>query len=81
MRLRAVLLTLLMTSSVAHADLVTRALDEAGTAGGAQPAQSVENNLLSWAGPVRQTTLPDLLTVAVRLAPALQTAKLDIEIA
>src|SRR6185503_17402708 len=28
-----------------------------------------------------QTSLPDLLQVAVRLAPALQTAKLDIEIA
>src|SRR6266536_3606699 len=61
MRFRAVLFALVMTSGVAHADLVTRALDQAG--------------------PVRQTSLPDLLQVAVRLAPALQTAKLDIEIA
>ena len=80
MRLRAVLFTLLLTSGVAHADLVTRALDES-TTGGAPPAASVDNNLLSCAGPVRQTSLPDLLQVAVRLSPALQTAKLDIEIA
>jgi outer membrane protein TolC len=84
MRFRTVLFTLVMTSSVAHADLVARAFDEAGTGGSApagQPAASVENNLLSWAGPVRQTSLPDLLQVAVRQSPSLQTAKLDIEIA
>jgi outer membrane protein TolC len=69
-----------MTSGVAQADLVTRALDEAGT-GGANAAPSVDNNLLAWAGPVRQTSLPDLLQLAVRLAPALQNAKLDIAIA
>ena len=78
MRFRAVLFSLLLTSGVAHADLVTRALDEAAP-GSAKP--SVDNNLLSWAGPVRQTSLPELLQISVRLAPALQTAKLDIAIA
>ena len=80
MRFRALLFTLVMTSGVAHADLVTRALDQAGSPGGATTA-SVENNLLTWAGPVRQTSLPELLKVAVRQAPALETAKLDIAIA
>ena len=81
MRLRAVLFTLLLGSGVAHADLLTRALDDAAAKNGGSSAPSVENNLLSWAGPVRATSLPDLLQVAVRLAPSLQTAKLDIEIA
>jgi outer membrane protein TolC len=78
MRIRALLFTLVMTSGVAHADLVTRALDQAG---GGPATASVENNLLSWAGPVKQTSLPDLLQIAVRQSPALQTAKLDIAIA
>jgi len=80
MRLRAVLFTLVMTSGVAQADLVMRALDQAAPSGGAAAA-SVDNNLLSWSGEVRQTSLPELLQVAVRTAPALQNAKLDIEIA
>jgi outer membrane protein TolC len=80
MRLRGVLFSLLVTSGVAHADLVTRALDEAGSASGA-PTPSVDNNLLTWSGPLRQTSLPDLLQVAVRQSPALQTAQLDIAIA
>ncbi len=79
MRLRAVLFMLLATSSVAHADLLARALDE--TPAGGAPAASAPNNLISWSGPVRQTSLPDLLQIAVRLAPALQTAKLDVAIA
>jgi outer membrane protein TolC len=69
-----------MTSGVAHADLVTRALDESGAAAGAA-GPTVENDLLSWAGPIRQTSLPELLQIAVRQAPALASAKLDIEIA
>jgi outer membrane protein len=78
MRFRALLLPLVMMSGVAHADLVTRALDQAGAG---PTTASVDNNLLSWAGPAKQTSLPDLLQIAVRQAPALQTAKLDIEIA
>ncbi len=81
MRLRTVLFTLLVATPVAHAEIVTRALDEAGSAAGGAAAPSVDNDLLSWAGPVKQTSLPDLLQIAVRQAPALATAKLDIEIA
>jgi outer membrane protein len=80
LRLRAVLFSLVVTTGVAHADLVTRALDQA-TPPGAAPAASVDNNLLAWAGPVRQTALPDLLQIAIRTSPALQNAKLDIAIA
>lgn len=78
MRFRAFLFTLAVGSGVAHADLTTRALDQAGPG---PTTATVDNNLLSWSGPVRQTSLPELLQVAVRLAPTLQTAKLDIAIA
>jgi outer membrane protein TolC len=86
MRLRAVLFTLLVTSGVAQADLLTRALAQAGGGGGGSggsgsAAPSPDDNLLAWAGPVQQTSLPDLLQIAVRQAPALLTAKLDISIA
>ncbi|NVB79645.1 MAG: TolC family protein [Kofleriaceae bacterium] len=69
-------LLVLLAGGAARADLTTRALDAAD--GGGSPPQTA---LISWAGTVKQTTLPDLLQVAVRTAPALQTAKLDIEIA
>ncbi len=85
MRLRVVLFSLLVTSGVAQADLLTRALGQPGGGGGggsgAAATPSVDDNLLSWSGPARQTSLPDLLQIAVRQAPALQTAKLDIAIA
>jgi len=84
MRFRAVLFAFLLTGGVAQADLVSRALDQAapGAGSAAAPAPpAVENNLLSWSGPVRETSLPELLQVAVRLSPALATAKLDIAIA
>ena len=79
MRFAAVVLSLVMSTTVAHADLMARAL--AQPTGGAAIAAPVENNLLTWAGPMKQTSLPELLQVAVRAAPALQSAKLDIEIA
>ncbi len=87
MRLRAVLFMLLVTSGVARADLVTRALDQAaggaggGGTGGGSAAPSADNDLIAWSGPMQQTSLPELLQVAIRQAPALQTAKLDIAIA
>ena len=74
MRFRAVLFAFLLTGGVAQADLVSRALDQAapGAGSAAAPAPpAVEDNLLSWSGPVRETSLPDLLQVAVRLSPAL----------
>lgn len=84
MRFRAVLFAFLLTGGVAQADLVSRALDQAAPGAGSATAPAppaVENNLLSWSGPVRETSLPELLQVAVRLSPALATAKLDIAIA
>ena len=69
-------LLVLLGGSAARADLTRRAL--AAADGGGSPPQTT---LISWAGTVKQTTLPDLLQVAVRTAPALQSAKLDIEIA
>ena len=79
MRFRALLLSLVTTTGLAHA--------QAGpsSSGGAQPpapaSSSVENDLLTWSGPVQQTSLPELLQVAVRVAPALLSAKLDVAIA
>jgi outer membrane protein TolC len=59
----------------ARADLLARAIDQAG---GAAPAT---DTLLAWAGPARPTSLPELLQIAIREAPALQSARIDIEIA
>ncbi|HUS30052.1 MAG TPA: TolC family protein [Kofleriaceae bacterium] len=69
--------SLVALTHVAHADLTSRALSAADEAGGS----SAQNSLLTWAGTPKQTSLPDLLQVAVRSSPALQNAKLDIEIA
>jgi len=79
--MRFVLLLLITWTAVARADLMARALDQPGSGGAQQQAPAVDNNLLTWAGPMRQISLPELLQIAVRAAPALQSAKLDIEIA
>src|SRR5262247_3322050 len=85
MRFRVLLTSLLLLPSVARADLTTRALDQAQSGGSAPtpPAQlaGVDNDLTTWAGTPQPTSLPELLQAAVRLAPALASAKLDIEIA
>lgn len=47
--------------------------------GSVPPAQSTD--LTGWAGSPRNTSLPELLQVAVRQSPALQNAKIDIAIA
>jgi outer membrane protein len=66
---------------VARADLLTRAVAAAAgdDAGGGAPVQPAD--LTAWAGPARATNLPELLQTAVRQAPALQTARIDIAIA
>jgi outer membrane protein TolC len=68
-------------SSHAQADVVGRMLavadDQPG--GTSPPAQSPD--LTAWAGEARPTTLPELLQISLRQAPALQSAKLDIAIA
>jgi outer membrane protein len=78
MRLRTLLLSFALTTSsvtVARADLLAQAVDAA------QAAPPPRNTLLSWAGSARQTSLPELLEVAIRQSPALASAKLDVAIA
>jgi len=70
----------------ARADLITRVFDQATPGGGtAKPGSttsaSVENDLSAWAGEAKPITLGALLQVAVRQAPALANARLDIAIA
>ena len=83
---RLVGLVIVLAASTTHADLLPRALlqpvDPTGTAPAppAPPPPTVDD-LASWAGPSRATTLPELLTLAVRQAPALQSARIDIAIA
>lgn len=77
---RALVLALIALPLEARADVLTRMLAAADdAAGGSAPAQPP--NLTEWAGPARATTLPELLQLAVRQAPALATARIDIAIA
>ncbi|HEX2688970.1 MAG TPA: TolC family protein [Kofleriaceae bacterium] len=74
-----------MASSRAKADVLGRALaavaavDDQPGGGTSPPPQPAD--LTAWAGEARATTLPELLQIAVRQAPNLQSAKLDIAIA
>jgi outer membrane protein len=70
-----------MASAPAKADVLGRALALADEQPGGTPPPQQPADLTAWAGDARATTLPDLLQVAVRQAPSLQTAKLDIAIA
>jgi outer membrane protein len=76
-----VVLAALLAPVGAEADLVWK-LAQDGTAP-AQPAAPPTNpdDLSTWAGPARQTSLPDLLKHAIKNAPSLASAKLDIAIA
>ena len=74
-RLLPVLFALLgavSAASPAHADVLRRALAIADQqpGGTSPPAQSAD--LTAWAGEARATTLPELLQITVRQAPALQ---------
>lgn len=72
----------LVLPSVARADLFARAIDDAGGGGGSASASSADNDdLIRWAGEPRATALPELLQLAIRQAPALQSAKIDIAVA
>jgi outer membrane protein TolC len=80
--LRVVVASLVVLAPVhANADLFTRMMSKApeDAGGTAPPVQS--DDLSSWAGPARVITLPELLQLAVRQAPSLASAKLDIAIA
>jgi len=63
----------------ASADVLRRAFPDDDTGGGTPPAQP--DDLTAWAGPARAITLPELLGLAVRQAPNLASAKIDIAIA
>jgi len=79
---------ILGAASEAHADLLGRAVaivaddptTTGGGGGGAKPPATADD-LSTWAGPARATSLPDLLQEAVRQAPSLQAARIDIAIA
>lgn len=79
----AVLSLLVVGGSTAHADLLGRAVrvavDGPGGGGGTPPQQPAD--LTSWAGPARPTSLPELLSLAIKQAPSLAAAQIDIAIA
>jgi len=68
-------------SSHADADAVGRMLAVADDQPGGTSPPEQSPDLTAWAGEARATTLAELLQIAVRQAPALQSAKLDIAIA
>src|ERR1051326_9011049 len=80
MRPFRLLIAVLLFAGSARADVVTRAA-AAGDGGGGGAASAMENDLIAWAGQPKEITMADLLQSAIRLAPALQNAKLDIAIA
>lgn len=83
-RFRGLVVALILVSgaSQARADLLTRLVtavddDPAGGGGGV----TARDDLSTWAGPARAITLPELLQQAVRQAPSLASARIDIAIA
>ena len=81
-------LLILVIPVAAHADWLTRALDKAGPTGpGGGPAPAPKSNepnfddLIQWAGEPRAITLPELLQISVKQAPALMSARFDIAVA
>src|SRR5450432_2955560 len=77
---------LVAVPSFAHADLLRRALDGVDPGGGAgsgsgSASSQQEDDLVTWAGEAKPITLPELLQMAIRQAPALANAKLDIAVA
>src|SRR5665647_1822685 len=85
-------LSLVAGTSDARADLLARVVaivdDPATSTGGGgaaptttPPTPATPDDLSTWAGPARATTLPDLLQQAVRQVPGLLTAQIDMAIA
>jgi outer membrane protein len=79
-RLACVLFTVCCLSSRGEADVLRLMLAADDQSGGTPPPPQ-SSDLTAWAGEARATTLPELLQISVRQAPALATAKLDIAIA
>ena len=61
--------------------MLGRALAAVDDQPGGTPPPQQPANLTAWAGEARATTLPELLQIAVRQAPTLQSARLDIAVA
>jgi outer membrane protein TolC len=82
-------LVVVLVATTARADVLPRVLFQPAdpTGPGAAPPPPTPpppvpvNDLTSWAGPAKATSLPELLQLAVRQAPALQSARIDIAIA
>jgi outer membrane protein TolC len=70
-----------VVSSQAEADVLGRALAAADEQPGGTPPPQQPADFTAWAGQARAITLPELLQISVRQAPALQSAKIDIAIA
>ena len=68
-------------SSRGQADVLRHALAAADDQTGGTPPPPQSPDLTSWAGEAQATTLPVLLQLAIRQAPSLQSARLDIAIA
>jgi outer membrane protein len=79
------LAAILFAATPAHADTTISVyrmlLQPDGGGGGAQPAQVAAPTLTDVIGQAKPTTLPELLQLAVRQAPSLQRAEIDIEVA
>jgi len=78
------LLALASASTTARADLYGRMVkvaQDAGGGGGSPGMTPALSDLTAWSGPVRATSLPELLQHAVRHTPSLASARIDIAIA
>lgn len=70
----------LLAPSVASADILSHMLD-AGGGGGEQQPNPDDAALTQWAGTPEETSLPQLLQTAMKIAPNIQNAKIDIAVA
>lgn len=75
------LLGLASSSTPARADVLGRLVTAADEQTGGTPPPQQPPDLTVWAGQARATSLPELLQVTVRQAPALASARIDIAIA
>jgi outer membrane protein TolC len=85
LRASTALAAVLLAATPAHADATISVyrmlLQPDGGGGGTQPAQVAAPTLTDVIGQPKATTLPELLQLAVRQAPSLQRAEIDIEVA
>jgi outer membrane protein TolC len=77
----SLVLALLALPLPARADVWMRALPDGGGGGAAPQAQADDADLIAWAGQPKEISLADMLQLAVRQAPALLNARIDIAVA